>query len=132
MLAHDYPVTVACEILGLARSTYYYEAQEQDEAAAETAIQAVVAEWPTYGYRRLTAQLQRQGWDINHKRVQRLMQELDLSLPVKRKAHRTTNSVHGYPPLSDWSKTSPWCGLTRCGARISPTSGCTLSSSTWP
>lgn len=97
MLAHDYPVTLACELLGLARSTYYYEGQERDETAVEVAIKAVVAEWPTYGYRRLTAQLQREGWEINHKRVRRLMQELDLSLPVKRKKRRTTNSEHGFP-----------------------------------
>jgi hypothetical protein len=45
-------VTVACEILGLARSTYYYESQERDETAVEAAIKAVVAEWPTYGERR--------------------------------------------------------------------------------
>jgi transposase InsO family protein len=97
MLAHDYPVTVACEILGLARSTYYYESQERDETAVEAAIKAVVAEWPTYGYRRVTAQLQREGWEINHKRVRRLMQELDLSPPVKRRKRRTTNSEHGFP-----------------------------------
>jgi transposase InsO family protein len=97
MLTHDYPVTVACEILGLARSTYYYAGQERDETAVEAAIKAVVAEWPTYGYRRVTAQLQREDWEINHKRVRRLMQELDLSPPVKRKKRRTTNSEHGYP-----------------------------------
>jgi transposase InsO family protein len=97
MLAHDYPVTVACDLLGLARSTYYYAGPERDETAVEAAIKAVVAEWPTYGYRRVTAQLQREGKKINHKRVRRLMQELDLSLPVKRKARRTTNSAHGYP-----------------------------------
>jgi transposase InsO family protein len=90
-------VTVACEILGLARSTYYYESQERDETAVEAAIKAVVAEWPTYGYRRVTAQLQREGWEINHKRVRRLMQELDLSPPVKRRKRRTTNSEHGFP-----------------------------------
>jgi transposase InsO family protein len=41
--------------------------------------------------------LQREGWEINHKRVRRLMQELDLSPPVKRRKRRTTNSEHGFP-----------------------------------
>jgi transposase InsO family protein len=97
MLSHDYPITVACGILDLARSTYYYEPQERDETEVKDAIEAVIAEWPTYGYRRVTAQLQRQGWKINHKRVRRLMQELDLPLPVKNKGRRTTNSEHGFP-----------------------------------
>ncbi len=132
MLTHDYPVTVACEVLGLARSTYYYAGQERDETAVEAAIKAVVAEWPTYGYRRMTAQLQRQGWEINHKRVRRLMQELDLSPPVKRKKRRTTNSEHGYPRYPNLVQDLVVVRLTKCGSRISPTSASMPSLSTWP
>ncbi|RLC84188.1 MAG: hypothetical protein DRI79_13215, partial [Chloroflexi bacterium] len=53
---------------------YYHQGtQRADEAELRAAIKAVAAEWPTYGYRRITAQLHRQGWQVNHKRVQRLM-----------------------------------------------------------
>ena len=97
VLSQDYPITMACDVLDLARSSYYYEPQQRDETKIEAAIEAVAAEWPTYGYRRVTAQLQRQGWEVNHKRVSRLMQELDLPAPTKRRKRRTTNSEHDYP-----------------------------------
>jgi len=57
----------------------------------------VAAEWPTYGYRRITAQLHRQGWQVNHKRVQRLMRLMGLQAKIKRRKRRTTNSEHDFP-----------------------------------
>jgi len=57
MLAQDYPVSVACDVLRCARTSYYHQATERpDEAELKAAIKAVAAEWPTYGYRRVTAQ----------------------------------------------------------------------------
>ena len=38
----------------------------------------LVGEWPTYGYRRLTAMLRREDWEVNAKRVRRLMGELEI------------------------------------------------------
>jgi transposase InsO family protein len=55
------------------------------------------AEWPTYGYRRLTEQLKHNGWAVNHKRVQRLMRLMDVHSRNKRKNERTTNSQHRSP-----------------------------------
>ena len=97
MLFQDYPVTLVCDVLGCARSSYYYRAVQPDEAELRAAIEGVAAEWPTYGYRRVTAQLRREGWVVNHKRVRRLMREMDLQVKIKRKARRTTNSEHNYP-----------------------------------
>ena len=54
-------------------------------------------EWPTYGYRRVTKQLHRNGRDVNHKRVHRLMREMGLLVKTKRKARKTTNSEHDFP-----------------------------------
>jgi len=97
MLSDDYPVNVACDVLDCARSSYYYRAKQLDEAELRVAIEVVAAEWPTYGCRRVTAQLRRQGWVVNHKRVRRLMLEMGLQVKGKRKARRTTNSEHNYP-----------------------------------
>jgi len=97
MLAPDYSITLACDLLDCPRSSYYYQGEQPDGAEIKAAIRAVVAEWPTYGYRRVTAQLRRQGWPVNHKRVQRLMQEMDLQAKTKRRRRRTTNSEHGFP-----------------------------------
>jgi len=97
MLVADYPVSVACRVLRCARSSYYHQGTEPDEAKLKAAIEAVAAEWPTYGSRRVTAQLRRQGWTINRKRVQRLMRQMDIQVKIKRKGRKTTNSEHGFP-----------------------------------
>ncbi len=57
----------------------------------------MVAEFLRYGYWRVTKQLQRREWGVNHKRVARLMNEMDLAQPVRRRRCRTTNSEHPYP-----------------------------------
>jgi putative transposase len=98
MLAQDYPVTMTCDVLGCARSSYYHPPTERaGEAELRAAIKTVAAKWPTYGYRRVTAQLQRQDWIVNHKRVQRLMRLMDIQAKTKGKKRRTTNSEHDFP-----------------------------------
>jgi len=101
MLSQDYPVKLACDLLGCARSSYYHRTEPPDDVALKAAIETVAAEWPTYGYRRITAQLRRQEWQVNHKRVQRLMREMDLSAKIKRKGRKTTNSEHHFPRYSN-------------------------------
>ena len=98
MLTEEYPVQVVCEVLGVTRSSYYYQPVEPlDEAKLRGAIKKTAAEWPTYGYRRITKQLQRGEWVVNHKRVRRLMRLMDIQAQIKRKKRRTTNSEHGFP-----------------------------------
>ncbi len=98
MLAGTYPATVVCETLGCARSSYYYAVKASGEdRALKQAIEGVLVEFPTYGYRRVTKQLRRQGWEVNHKRVARVMREAGLQGKVKRGKRRTTDSDHGYP-----------------------------------
>jgi putative transposase len=97
MLSQDYPISLACDILGCARSSYYYQPKQRDETEIKDAIDTVAAEWPTYGYRRVTAQLRRQGRVVNHKRVRRLMREMDLLVRTKAKKPKTTNSEHNFP-----------------------------------
>ncbi|MCD6230609.1 MAG: transposase, partial [Dehalococcoidia bacterium] len=38
-------------------------------------IEAICLQFPRYGYRRVSQQLKREGWVVNHKKVLRLMQE---------------------------------------------------------
>jgi len=98
MLAEEHPVSVACEVLGVDRSSYYYQPIEPtDEASLKEAIKETAAEWPTYGYRRITEQLRREGWVVNRKRVQRLMGLMGIQAQIRRRKRRTTNSVHGFP-----------------------------------
>ena len=97
MLSQDYAVTLACDLLGCARSSYYHQAEPPDETELKAAIETVIAEWPTYGYRRVTAQLHRQEWHVNHKRVHRLMRKMGLLVKIKHKKRKTTNSQHDFP-----------------------------------
>jgi transposase InsO family protein len=60
-------------------------------------IQQIALRWPAYGYRRVHAQLVRQGWMINHKRVLRLMRGDNLLCVRRRKFVFTTDSRHGLP-----------------------------------
>jgi transposase InsO family protein len=94
--------------MNLARSSFYYKAKvkSSDEVKLEAdlidRIEAICLEFPRYGYRRVTHQLKREGWQVNHKRVLRLMRESDLLCRVKRKKIVTTNSNHcflRYPNL---------------------------------
>jgi transposase InsO family protein len=38
-------------------------------------MQKIAVEWPAYGYRRITAELRQRGFEVNHKRVLRMMRE---------------------------------------------------------
>jgi putative transposase len=97
-LVHDgYAVIVVCKVLDYPRSTYYHTAEPVADADLRAAIREVAGQWPRYGYRRVTAQLRRQGWAVNRKRIQRLMRLMDLPQKIKAKKRRTTNSAHGFP-----------------------------------
>jgi putative transposase len=101
------PVERACQLLGLARSDYYRvpgppQSGKPSEKELQAAIEGIVLAFPGYGYRRVTAQLQRDGWVVNHKRVLRAMREADLLCRTRRHWRRTTDSDHGltvYPNL---------------------------------
>jgi transposase InsO family protein len=108
-LFDELPVERACALLSVSRSEYYQDQRPLVGPGGPTweqrlreAIEAIVLEWPRYGYRRVTAQLQREGWEVNHKRVLRLMQAEGWLCRRRRRGVRTTDSAHGlgaYPNL---------------------------------
>lgn len=95
-----YPIETMCHILGLSRSSYYYTtAQTEKDQEIEAAIKDIAQQFPCYGSRRITYQLRREPHQllVNRKKVQRIMQNEDLLVTVKRKSTNTTNSNHSYP-----------------------------------
>lgn len=96
-LAATYPVSAICALWRFPRSTYYHQRRLSPDTELRQALEQLAAEWPTYGSRRLTAQLRRVGWHVNRKRIQRLMREMGLQCPKKRRKHRTTQSNHSFP-----------------------------------
>lgn len=89
-----------CAVLGVSRSWWYERpkalAPSADEVALRDAIERVVLAFPGYGYRRVTHALQREGWQVNHKRVLRVMRHESLLCQLQRHFVVTTDSQHGY------------------------------------
>jgi transposase InsO family protein len=66
-------------------------------------IQRIALEYPYYGRPRITAELKRRGWEVNHKRVGRIMREDNLLCLRRRRFVVTTDSNHSfrvYPNLA--------------------------------
>lgn len=89
------------QMTGLSRAGYYRWRRPPVVSTAEMELrdelQQVALEWPAYGYRRITAELQRRGFDVNHKRVLRLMRADNLLCLRRRAFAVTTDSHHGFP-----------------------------------
>jgi transposase InsO family protein len=94
-LSVEFPVRLLCRLLDVCPSSYYYQPRGDDDLTVLSWIEDVLLRFPTYGYRRVTAQLGREGHPVNHKRIQRVMQDNDLIAVVKRRC-RTTDSRHGF------------------------------------
>jgi putative transposase len=90
-----------CTLAGFNRAGYYRSLNPApdsgDDPGLRDAIQRIALQWPAYGTRRVKAELDRQGWKANRKRVQRLMREDNLLCAAKRKFVVTTDSTHPFP-----------------------------------
>ena len=66
----------ACRVLGQARATQRRPDQVTDEELRLVArIIGLATHYGRYRYRRITALLQEEGWKVNHKRVERDLEE---------------------------------------------------------
>ncbi|MBC7925423.1 MAG: IS3 family transposase [Bryobacteraceae bacterium] len=97
-----------CELGHVSRASLYRFAPEASRADGDldlrNQIQRIALEFPCYGRPRITAELQRRGWKVNHKRVRRIMKDDNLLCLRKRKfVVATTDSNHNlrvYPNLA--------------------------------
>ena len=68
-----------CELARVSRAGFYRfsprPAGVDPDMELRDALQRVALEFPIYGWPRVTAELQRRGWAVNHKRVYRLMRD---------------------------------------------------------
>ena len=87
----------------LARSSFYYRPRGKSPGQMKAGsdlrdrIEAICLDFPRYGYRRVTYQLKREGKQVNHKKVLKIMRESNLLCRVKRRWVRTTDSRHRFP-----------------------------------
>ena len=101
MLREGFSVTDALRNAGVGRAGFYRHYQEHEPRQADIelrdAIQKIAVENRVYGYRRVTAALKQQEWEVNHKRVLRLMRADNLLALRKRRYVLTTDSHHPFP-----------------------------------
>jgi putative transposase len=105
-LIQEYPARLVCRLLGFPRCQLYRPPAAASDADADlrAALERLAGQWPTYGYRRLTALLKREGLAVNGKRVRRVLAEMGIQgrPPVRRR--RTTNSDHDFPRYANLVK----------------------------
>jgi putative transposase len=91
-----------CDLVGLPRSTYYYQGQGESEEnlTLMRLLDKQYTDTPYYGVRRMTAWLRSQGYHVNHKRVARLLHTMGIEAiyptPHLSQGHPTHR---GYPYL---------------------------------
>jgi putative transposase len=126
--AAGFPVVAACRAAGVSASAFYAWAAkgEQGQRAAEHAQAELVAKirtihaesGGTYGSPRVTHELRRRGWRVNHKRVERLMAAHGLVGHRPRRRRGLTKADSATPPTPDlvgrlFDPDQPdvaWCG----------------------
>ena len=101
MLASLIPLWRLCELAQVSRAGFYRWRRAvtpvADDMELRDDIQRIALEFPYYGWRRVTAELRRRGWTVNHKRVRRIMREDNLLCLRRRKFVVTTDSDHSRP-----------------------------------
>ena len=100
-LATPVPLERLCVLGQVSRAGFYRwrqaPAASDPELDLRDEMQRVAVEFPYYGWRRMTKELQTRGWAVNHKRVLRLMREDNLLCLRRRKFVPTTDSNHRLP-----------------------------------
>jgi putative transposase len=97
-------VSKACQVSGLAPSSFYYKSSpqyqrrrvEEDEKLRQQ-IERILEEFPSYGYRRIERELKRRRIVANTKRIRRVMKVFGLQPILWRRLIRTTDSGHALP-----------------------------------
>lgn len=100
MQLEGYSVARGCELARISRAGFYRQwadkAPCQLESTLRDAMQRVALANRCYGYRRVTAALKLEGWEVNHKRIARMLREDNLLSLRQRAFVSTTDSRHGY------------------------------------
>jgi len=90
-----------CALAQVSRAGFYRFPSTRSGGAEELELrdtmQRIALEFPSYGWPRMTEELKRRGWAVNHKRVYRLMREDNLLCLLRRKFVVTTDSAHTLP-----------------------------------
>ena len=104
-----------CDLGRVSRAGLYrYDPNDEaidDDLELRDDIQKIALAFPYYGRPRITAELKRHGWQVNHKRVGRIMREDNLLCLRKRKFVTTTDSNHGFRVYPNLAKDMKLTGI---------------------
>jgi putative transposase len=88
----------ACRLVSLARSTHRYRARKADrDQELRQQLKELAAKRMRFGYRRLTAMLERQGVEANHKKIYRLYREEGLAMRIRQRRRIRWNGAVAAP-----------------------------------
>jgi transposase InsO family protein len=104
-----------CALAKVSRAGFYRFPPDPPRADPDLelrdALQQIALEFPCYGWPRMTAELKRRGWAVNHKRVYRWMREDNLLCLRRRKFVVTTDSDHRLPVHPNLARAMTVTGL---------------------
>lgn len=98
----DLSLSVQCALLGLSRSSYYYEASEESPLNIELMhlMDEYFTDYPCYGVLRMTYWLRRKGYTVNPKRIRRLLRKMGIEAVYPKKNLSKSHPGHRkYPYL---------------------------------
>lgn len=73
-------VRKACRLVSLWRSSYQYRSRRPDDAELRRCMREIAEKRKRFGAPRICVMLERQGWKVNHKKVERIYREEGLAL----------------------------------------------------
>jgi len=101
------PITRACAAAGISRSSFHYESRRTDDVELLERIKEIREKKPRWGYKRVHAKLRKEGFVVNHKRVERIWRDYGFTLSARRrrKKVRTGETVPeaAYAPNHVWT-----------------------------
>ncbi len=80
----------ACGVVRLHRSSYRYESKPDGNDELRELLKTLAAARPRWGQERLHVLIRRQGYEVNHKRTERLYRQLGLSLKLRKRLKRAS------------------------------------------
>ncbi len=116
-------ISRGCSALGISRSGYSKWIKQDkihysnpEEMKLKNEIQVIAIDFPGYGYRRITIELHRRGFEVNHKVVYEFMKNDNLLCIKKVFVPKTTDSEHNLPVYPNLAKDIVITGINQLWA----------------
>jgi transposase InsO family protein len=94
-------ISSMCRLAQITRAQFYRQRERtlgiEPDPMFDEQVKVVALERPSYGYRRIKAELRRRGGNYSEKRVRRSMRQQNLRCKRRRRFITTTDSKHGHP-----------------------------------